>query len=239
MSELWNRWTRRQRAAVVLAVLLLVLCVALAVAYALTGDGFSVVDAGNPAMSYVGVFLLVTLDGIVPVFPGETTLNAASTAAANGALDLLPIIVMGALGAIVGDSSLFWIARRSGRRIQPQLRQAKQNDRVRQALELMASSVPVLIIGGRYVPGLRFVVNATMGLSDIRYRRFLLWSIISGVLWSAYTCILAFKIGQALGDFPLASVLISGLVTTVVLVLVLLIVRRRRRAVTAPAGGAE
>jgi membrane protein DedA with SNARE-associated domain len=32
--------------------------------------------------------------------------------------------------------------------------------------------VPVLIVGGRYVPGLRFVVNATMGLLEIRYRRF-------------------------------------------------------------------
>jgi membrane-associated protein len=159
---------------------LVVLVVLAAFVYMATGDGFSVTDAPSALLTYLGVFALIALDGVVPVFPGETTLNAASTAAAQGTLDLLPVIVMGALGAIVGDSCLFWLARRSARRIQPQLDKAKANPKVSQGLEIMNGSVPVLIVGGRYVPGLRFFVNATMGLSDIRYRRFLGWSILRG-----------------------------------------------------------
>ena len=138
---------------------------------------------------------------------------------------------MGALGAIVGDSTLFWLARKFSRRIEPQVERAKANSQVRQALEIMKSSAPVLIIGGRYVPGMRFVVNATMGLSDIPYRRFLLWSVISGVLWSVYTTVLAYEIGLALGDYPMASFIISGLVTTVAITVVFFTVRRRRRVV--------
>jgi membrane protein DedA with SNARE-associated domain len=76
---------------------------------------------------------------------------------------------------------------------------------------------------------MRFVVNATMGLSRIPYRRFLPWSVISGVLWSTYTSVLAYEIGLALGNFPLASFVISGLVTTVAIAIVFLSVRRRRR----------
>jgi hypothetical protein len=34
----------------------------------------------------------------VPIFPGETTPNAAATAAAQGTLELWPVIAMGALG---------------------------------------------------------------------------------------------------------------------------------------------
>jgi hypothetical protein len=71
--------------------------------YAATGDGFSVAGASNDLLAYLGVFGLIALDGVVPVFPGETTLNAAATAAVQGTCDLLPVIVMGALGAIVGD----------------------------------------------------------------------------------------------------------------------------------------
>ena len=56
-------------------------------------------------------------------------------------------------------------------------RRPRQNPTVRRGFDLLDSSAPVLIIGGRYVPGMRFVVNATMGLSDIRYRRFLPWSV--------------------------------------------------------------
>ena len=60
------------------------------------------------------MFFLVAADAVIPIFPGETTLNAASTFAANGDLELWLVIVLGALGALIGDSSLYWIARRSG-----------------------------------------------------------------------------------------------------------------------------
>ena len=74
-------------------------------------DGLSSSTPTNAARSYVSVFVLIFLDAVMPIFPGETTLNAAATVAAQGKLDLGPIIVMGALGAILGDSALFWIAR--------------------------------------------------------------------------------------------------------------------------------
>ena len=169
----------------------------------------------------------------MPIFPGETTLNAAATLAAQGKLDLCPIIVMGALGAILGDSALFWIARKFSARIERQLTRAKANKQVKQAFDLLDRSPAVLIIGGRYLPGMRFVVNATMGLSDIAYRRFLAWSVVSGILWSTYTSVLAYEIGLALGDYPLASFVISGLVTTVALAVVVFTVRRNRRRLAA------
>lgn len=224
----WRRLTGRQKKQVVLALLVGALCVVAGFIFMANSDGISVVDAPSPELSYLGVFTLVALDAVIPIFPGETTLNAASTAAAQGTLDLLPIIVMGALGAIVGDSALFWLARRSSRRIEPQLTRATSNSRVREALEMMDASAPVLIVGGRYVPGMRFVVNASMGLSTMAYRRFLGWSVLSGTLWSVYTCLLAYAIGLSLGDFPLASVVISGLVTTVAVAIVLLALRRQR-----------
>jgi membrane protein DedA with SNARE-associated domain len=207
-----------------------VLVAVAAVWYAATSDGFDLVNVDEPWYSYLAVFGLVALDGVIPIFPGETTLNAASTAAAQGALELTPVIVMGALGAIAGDSTLFWLARRWSARIQSTLDRARANNTVQQALEVMDSSAPVLILGGRYVPGMRFVVSATMGLSRMSYLRFLPWSVLGGALWSTYTCLLAYQIGLALGEFPLASVVISGLITTVVLTIILFALRRQRRA---------
>ena len=77
------------------------------------------------------------------------------------------------------------------------------------------------------------MVNATTGLSAVPYRRFLGRSILGGVLWSTYTCVLAHQIGTALAGFPLASVVISGCVTTVALCVMYLAVRRRPRPATA------
>ncbi len=200
-----------------------------AVVYMINSDGLTLVDPEHPERSYLMVFLLIALDGVMPIFPAETTLNAAATLAAQGELDVMPIIVMGALGGIVGDSSCFWIARKSSHRLERQLDKAKQNEKVREAFELLDSSAPVLIIGSRYLPGMRFFVNGTMGLSDIPYRRYLPWSIISCLVWSTYTSVLAYKIGVALGDYPLGSFIMSSLVTSVVVAVVVLTVRRNRR----------
>jgi membrane-associated protein len=132
------------------------------------GDGFTLVVADPASRAYWSVFLLIAGDAVIPVFPGETTLNAASTLAAQGTLALPLVIVAGALGAIVGDSMLFGIARRNAHRVRPQLERAQSNQRLAAALAFMGDNAKILLTFGRYVPGLRFVVNTTMGLSDRR-----------------------------------------------------------------------
>ena len=182
-------------------------------------------------MAYLLCFVLVWFDAVIPIFPGETTLNAASTLAAQGdQLDLGPVIVAGALGAIVGDSSLFWIARKNAAKVQPSLDTALENPKVRAGWDALDRSPGLIIVAGRYVPGMRFAVNATMGLSSIPYRRFLPWSILGGILWSVYTCTLAYKVASTLSGYPLASLVISSLITTAALAAIFFVDRRRRRA---------
>jgi membrane protein DedA with SNARE-associated domain len=96
-------------------------------------------------------------------------------------------MLAGALGAILGDSSLFWIARKSAAKMQPHLDEALENPKVRIAWESLDRSPGLLIVAGRYVPGMRFALDASMGLSNIPYRRFFPWSVLGGALWSVYT----------------------------------------------------
>lgn len=199
------------------------------------GDGLSLIEP-DESLSYLMVFALIAGDAIIPVFPGETTLNAAATLASQGELELFWVIAAGALGAIIGDSTLFLLARRSAARVRPQLDRALRNERVAAAYAYLDRGAPVLLVFGRYVPGLRFVINTTMGLSDRPYRDFIPWSALGGVLWSTYTCLLAYWVGSKVDDYPMASVVISGAITTLLMAAFFLAERRRgRRARTAPA----
>ena len=181
--------------------------------------------------AYVLCFGLVWFDAIIPIFPGETTLSAASTLAAEGdKIRLELVMVAGALGAIVGDSSLFWIARKNAARVQAQLDRALDNPKLRAGWDALDRSPGLLIVAGRYVPGMRFAVNASMGLSDIPYRRFLPWSVFGGILWSVYTCALAYRVATTLSGFPIASLVISSLITSAALVAIYFVDRRKRRA---------
>jgi membrane-associated protein len=203
------------------------------------GDALGMV-AAHAGSSYFGIAGLVFLDAVCPVFPGETTLNAGSTLAAQGTLDLLPVIIAGAVGAVVGDSALYWIARLFSQHLGEQVDKAKRNEKVASALELLGNRAPLLLVVGRFVPGVRFVVNGTFGIAKLPYRQFLLWSTIGGVLWSVYTCLLAYAVGTALADFPLASVVISGSITTLAVGIVLWKLgrdRKHRKQVAALASG--
>ena len=209
------------------AILLLIALVTLTLA--LTDDGLGLLERDqSPALSYLAIFLLIAGDAVVPILPGETTLNAASVLASQGELDLALVIVASALGAIVGDSTLYWIARSGPGGIRNRLTQARENNRVDRALEVLGNRAPMLIVFGRYVPGVRFVVNATLGMVEMPYRRFLLWSSIGGSLWATYTGLLAYAVGSAIAEFPLASVVISGLITTLLIIVIYMLDMRRR-----------
>ena len=193
------------------------------------GDVKQWLSEQSPAWAYFSIFLLVALDAVVPIFPGETTLSAASTIAADGGLQLELVMLAGALGAIVGDSSLFWIARRSSSKVKPQLDKAFKNEKIAIAWDMLQSSPGLLIVAGRYVPGMRFAVNASMGVSTMPYRRFLRWSILGGTLWSVYTCALAYNVATTLAGYPAASLVISGLVTSAMLAVILYVYRRKQK----------
>jgi membrane-associated protein len=188
---------------------------------------------GLGSWAYLATMALVFGDAICALLPGETTLNAASTLAANGELELWLVILAGGVGAIAGDSALYWIARRFSGRLQPQLDKAAANAKIRGALDLLGERASILLVAGRYVPGARFIVNATLGLSHYPYRSFIVWSALGGALWAIYTCVLAYVVATALSGFPLASVIISGALTTIAIGAVIIVVRRGRNR---PAG---
>ena len=192
----------------------------------------------TPSRAYVVSALLVFADGVCALFPAETTLVTASALAVEGVLELRLVILAGAVGAVTGDSALYWLARLSRRRYQPQLHAAMRHEKVAEAMDLIGSRAPVMIVVGRYVPGLRFVVNASCGLAPYPYRRFLLWSAIGGTTWSVVTCLTAYALGTVLGDNPLAALLLSSLVSTFAVALVFVMIRRHRASMTAVRAGA-
>jgi membrane-associated protein len=182
----------------------------------------------DEVVAYFTVFGLVFADAIVPIFPGETTLTTASVAASDGELVLALVIAAGALGAILGDNALYWISRTGPKGLKTRLDATSTKDeRVANGLDLLGRSGPLLIACGRFVPGVRFAVNVMMGVTEYPYRRFLLFSAIGGTAWAVYTCALAYLVSTALADFALASIVISGLITSVLVGGVYWIDRRR------------
>jgi membrane-associated protein len=181
---------------------------------------------------YIAVFFLIFGDAVIAVLPGETTLNTASTLAAQGVLELGWVMVAGAAGAVLGDSTLYWLAHLARSRVQTNLDALLAHKKVSQTMELIGSSAGALLVFGRYVPGGRFVVNASLGLAGHPYRDFLCWSAVGGVMWSIYICSVAYVVGTALVESPVAAIAVSAVASSVVVAVGFVVVARgvRRRS---------
>jgi membrane-associated protein len=197
----------------------------------LAGDGLGLLDEDvDEQAAYFLTFALIFGDAIVPLLPGETTLNTAAVLASDGVLHLFPVIVAGSLGAVLGDSVLYWLARVAAQRFQPQMDSARRDERVQRVLRILGDRTPILLVFGRYVPGVRFLINATLGSTQFPYRRFLLWSAIGGISWATYTAILAYHVGSALEGFPIASIIVSGAITTLLIIAIIWFDSRRHES---------
>ncbi len=172
----------------------------------------------SDASTYLVVIALIFGDAICPVLPGETTLNAATILAANGELALPLVMLSGAIGAIGGDSTLYWISRTARGRVRDWLDHASAGKTGTSVVTMLHRHGSTFIVVGRYVPGLRFALNVALGgVVRMPYPKFLLWSSISGVLWSVWTCLSAYLISSALDGYPILSLVISTVAGTVVL----------------------
>ncbi len=121
------------------------------------------------------------------VIPGDTVVLVAST----GVSDLPDFFfLLGAvlLGSLLGESFGFWIGRLFGERI----RASKLGQRIGEKnWELADSFVEkrggIAVAISRFLPVLHSLVPVTAGMSRMRYREFIFWTIGACTLWaSAY-----------------------------------------------------
>ncbi len=169
----------------------------------------------------VAVLVVCIVDAFFPPIPSETVLVAAvATATAAGEPGMVLIFALvGAIGAIIGDSTSYWIGRGIGLE-----RWQRSSSSARAGLgwarrELDRRTAVILLVS-RYIPGGRVLVTMASGATRLPYRRFLPLSMLAGTSWALLTTALGALAGAWLKDYPLAAAAI-GIAIALVLGLVL------------------
>lgn len=157
------------------------------------------------------------------VLPGETAVLLGGFLASTGRV---PVVLLGCVVvacAIVGDSVGFEVGKRLGPRMLRWHVLDRHQARVGSARAFLDRRGGVAVLLGRGTAFLRAVVPGLAGLSGMRYRRFLLWNAVGGVLWgvgcvvagylagSSYLTVARY-LGQA-GAAVAALVVVAALVT--------------------------
>ncbi len=179
-------------------------------------------DLDNLGHPYLAIGSFIVFDAIIPIFPSESLLTTGSNLAAQSgsSIELWKLMLTGSVAAMIGDSMLYLLSRTVLRKsMTAQVDKAQRNPKVARSLEVMSGTAPTLIVFGRFVPGLRFIVGATMGLSRYPYRRFLMYDAIGATFWASFTWIFSYLVATVIDDKPFLSIAVSVIVTTGLLAL--------------------
>jgi membrane protein DedA with SNARE-associated domain len=187
----------------------------------------AIADAiGYPA---AGLGILIESAGIP--FPGETMLLAVSAYAAQGALDIRLVVLLGAVGALLGANLGYAIGYFGGRpfveRMGSLLRIGPSHFARSEMFFTRYGAVTVLF--ARFVLGLRTWASVMAGMSHMPFWTFQIFSALGGIAWA----ILIGAVGYTLGsNWSLVERLIQylglgGLTVVAVAVVGVLVLRRR------------
>lgn len=150
---------------------------------------------------YWGVAFLMLLESVFPPIPSEVILPLAGIAAAQSDRSLPLMVLAATAGAMLGNAAWFAFARWLGQdRILPFLDRwgrwlTLDQAELARGQWLFRRHGPAIVAAARVLPTLRTLISVPAGLLGMGWGRFLLYSTLGTLVWSA---VLA-AIGHGLG----------------------------------------
>jgi membrane protein DedA with SNARE-associated domain len=162
---------------------------------------------------------------------GETVMVLGGLAAHLDYLSLRWVIASGFGGTLVGDQLSFYLGRRHGKSLL--VRYPSWQARATVVLDRFEQHQNLLILGFRFLYGLRSITPFALGLSGIAYPRFIMLNLIGAAVWATCIGLAGFYFGQAveavLGDIKRYElVLMAGIIAAAMLIWTIHYKRRRR-----------
>jgi membrane-associated protein len=167
---------------------------------------------------YALLFLVIFAEtGLVvfPFLPGDSILFIAGTVAAASTLDVHVVVVVLIAAAILGDSVNYAVGHYIGPRVydKPDSRWFRQ-EHLRRTQAFYDKYGGITIIIGRFIPIIRTFAPFLAGVAGMKYRKFLSYNVVGGILWIG----LIVYAGYLFGNIPWVKQNLTLIVLAIVIV---------------------
>lgn len=126
---------------------------------------------------YLLIFGILLACGLGLPFPEDITLFAAGLLAYYGISDVYWMIVISMLGVIIGDSIVFFLGAKFGRKLTKKwiFKRLLPDDRLETVRQKFNERGEKLLFAARFMPGLRAPIFFSAGVLHVPYRKFMLY----------------------------------------------------------------
>src|SRR3954469_14302746 len=128
-------------------------------------------------------------------FEGETIVLFAGFAAAQGLLDPPLLLVCAGLGSYLGDQCYFWLGRQYGVRLLKRFPSWRPG--VASAMSWLGRDEVWFILSFLFIYGVRNFSSFALGLSAVRWDRFLRLNFFAAMVWAAAFIGIGYFLGHA------------------------------------------
>jgi membrane protein DedA with SNARE-associated domain len=150
---------------------------------------------GPTAYAVIGFLAFAEAALLVGFFiPGETAVVIGGVLAGLGAVNLEVMATVVVICAIAGDSVGFEVGKRAGPWALGR-RPLKGNAAVRRTIEMLEHYGGPAVFLGRFVAFARALIPGLAGMSGLRYRVFLFYNAIGGLIWGVGYTLLGYVVG--------------------------------------------
>jgi len=153
---------------------------------------------------YEGIFLAALLETIIPPIPTLAIFPTAGFLASQQGITLLgliPMIILGGIGATIGTSAIYFIALKLGRVVLLRyLKYVKVNEKKLVRVEIWFEKYgDKAVFLGRMVPVMREMISVPAGLLKMKIPKFILYTFAGSCVWSTATILSGYYFGEAIG----------------------------------------
>jgi len=155
----------------------------------------------TPLLGYAAIALVMLLENVVPPIPSEVVMPLAGFLIQQGKLELVPTVLAGLLGTVLGAWFWYGVGRMvNERRLEAWLQRhgrwfgLRPEDLARSRRWFNRHGVAV-VFWGRIIPGVRTLVSLPAGIELMPQPLFLVWTTAGSLIW----IVLLTVAGQALG----------------------------------------
>ncbi|MGI9607811.1 MAG: DedA family protein [Acidimicrobiales bacterium] len=188
----------------------------------------AITDVSRSPWFFLLLFSVAFLDSVFPVVPSEFTVIAGGVAAGSETLidgrpivSIVLVILVGAIGAYLGDSLAYLIGNRSDKLLRRWFfRGERGEERLLATGEQIRKRGGLLLITARFIPGGRTAMTFSCGLTGQPFLAwFTRWDLLATTLWASYAGLLGFLVGDAVENQSTALWLAFGLALGITLVI--------------------
>ncbi len=156
----------------------------------------------NQWLGYTAIFAAMFLENLFPPIPSELIMPLGGFFVQQGQLDLLPVVLAGLMGTVLGAQPWYGI----GRLI--------NEERIEQWLENHGRWIGIspgelsrsrrwfsrygtaLVFWGRLIPGIRTLISVPAGIEMMPMAPFLLWTTAGSLIWTVFLTVAGMVLGE-------------------------------------------